>query len=84
MEALQGSEREYVEPVGIAAAYAALGDHNRALEWLERAYRERAFAVVGIATNRAFVSLHADPRFRELLQRVGLPPPRAVGPASPR
>ena len=80
-EELQRSEREYVEPVSIAYAYAVLGDDDRALEWLERAYRERAFAVVGIATHRAFRSLHADPRFRDLVQRVGLPPPGVRWPA---
>jgi len=63
----------------LADVYANLGDKDRAFYWLEQAYRRRD--VVGISGGLAVLkvdhrldSLHPDPRFTDLLRRVGLPP----------
>jgi len=56
---------------GIALTCVGLGDADRAFEWLEEAYRERA----AMSMIRAFPywdRLRSDPRFLVLLRRVGL------------
>ena len=59
----------------IAEAYARLGDKDLAFQWLERAYREREAGIVGLNTDPAWASLRSDPRFKDLVRRVGLPEP---------
>jgi TolB-like protein/Tfp pilus assembly protein PilF len=63
----------YVSPYGLAHVYAALGDKSAALDMLDRAVNEHAFEVLFLRVDRSFDSLHEDPRFQELLKRVGFP-----------
>ena len=57
---------------GIASIHAALGERAQALDWLERGIGAGSFmAYVGI--DPAFRSLRDDPRFRQILRKVGLP-----------
>ena len=53
--------------------YGALGDRDGALKWLEEAYHARVSNLVFICQAPELKSLHADPRFEELLRRIGLP-----------
>ena len=54
--------------------YAALRDDERAFEWLERAYEERAFFLgVFLKVEPVFFRLHSDPRFQDLLRRMNYP-----------
>jgi hypothetical protein len=53
--------------------FVALGDHERALTWLERAVEERAPYVAMMAVEPALDPLRSDPRFVRLLKRLGLP-----------
>lgn len=62
----------YVSAYDIALIYAALGEKNRAFEWLDRAQVERASFLPYITWDRRADSLRADPRFGELLLRLGL------------
>jgi tetratricopeptide (TPR) repeat protein len=55
----------------IAMIYAALGDRDRAMAWLERGYDERFNP--GVLTRPGFDPLRSDPRFQDLLRRIGLP-----------
>jgi TolB-like protein/DNA-binding winged helix-turn-helix (wHTH) protein/Tfp pilus assembly protein PilF len=55
----------------IAAVYAALGDRNHAIDWLEKGYDERFNP--GVLLRPGFDSLRSDPRFRDLQRRIGLP-----------
>jgi TolB-like protein/DNA-binding winged helix-turn-helix (wHTH) protein/predicted Zn-dependent protease len=63
----------YVSPYGLAQVYSALGDKDAALEMLDRAVNEHAFEVLFLRVDRSFDGLHENPRFRELLKRVGFP-----------
>jgi len=64
--------REYVRPYILAETYAALGEKDQALEWLQKAYDERDDWVVWIRVDPNLDGLRADLRFAELLDRVGL------------
>jgi len=68
------AKREYVEPAEIAGIYVRLGDKDRAFEWLEKAYAERNEAMGSLKVDPIYDPLRADPRFQDLLRRVGLPP----------
>jgi tetratricopeptide (TPR) repeat protein len=72
------SQREYVDPVTPAQIYLALGDDDHAFAALERGYAGRAFMMTQIGWDPRFARLHRDPRFRDLLERIGLRehPPR--------
>ncbi len=67
------SPTKYVPPVGIAFIYAALKENDRAFEWLDRAAEERAVGFLFIKVDPFFDSLRADPRFAQLLKKVGPP-----------
>jgi hypothetical protein len=54
--------------------YAALGDPGRAFQWLDKAYRDRASALVRLKAEPGFDSLRSDPRFQDLLRRMNFPP----------
>jgi TolB-like protein/Flp pilus assembly protein TadD len=71
----QRARDEYVSAIHIAAIHAQLGEKDRAFEWLERAYEERCsllFAVVNGYIGRTFDLLENEPRFHDLLRRIGL------------
>jgi eukaryotic-like serine/threonine-protein kinase len=62
----------YVCPYEVAGVYAQLGDKDRAFEWLEKAYRNRS-CLYWLRQDPRFDSIHADPRFQELLAKVNFP-----------
>jgi hypothetical protein len=68
------TKRKLLTTLDQAEIYAALGEKERALELLEKAYQERARNFSVIRCWRAFDSLRSEPRFQELVRRVGLPP----------
>jgi TolB-like protein/DNA-binding winged helix-turn-helix (wHTH) protein/Tfp pilus assembly protein PilF len=55
----------------IAMVYAALGDKDQAMTWLEKGYQERFNP--GVLLRPGFDSLRSDPRFEDLVRRIGLP-----------
>jgi TolB-like protein len=57
----------------IAELYADLGNVNEAFHWLNTAYQERDFGMLGLKTNFLLDPLRSDPRFAELVRKVGLP-----------
>jgi tetratricopeptide (TPR) repeat protein len=73
-EMQERSKRQYVGPLGFAIAYASLGDKERAFEYLEKAFAERSPGLRNIKKMPAFDDLHSDPRFADLVKRIGLPP----------
>lgn len=66
------SKHEHVAPYPMATLYAALGEKGRAFEWLEKVYQERSYYVVFLNVDPALDGLREDPRFAELLRRIGL------------
>jgi TolB-like protein/DNA-binding winged helix-turn-helix (wHTH) protein/Tfp pilus assembly protein PilF len=70
-KALQ-SDPQYVSPVLMTWAYAALGEHDAAFAWLEKAYAERS-GMPYLRTQPAFDPLRSDPRFQHLLRRMNFP-----------
>jgi len=74
LEALeQRARQEYVSPVAIAMVHAGLRENDQALHWLEQAYEQRDFDLVFAQRWLAFESLRREPRFQELMRRIGLP-----------
>jgi tetratricopeptide (TPR) repeat protein len=57
----------------IAAVHARLGDKDTAFEWLERAFQERATFLIFVKFHPLFEALHGDPRFDDLVKRIGIP-----------
>jgi DNA-binding winged helix-turn-helix (wHTH) protein/TolB-like protein/tetratricopeptide (TPR) repeat protein len=57
----------------LAVAYAALGDHTRAVELLEKAVAERLSRTIWMAFDPELDALRAEPRFRKLIERMRLP-----------
>ena len=72
-EILGLSRRGYVPAYNVAEAYLGVGDKDRAFEWLEKAYAEHSPDLVGLKTEPRLDVLRTDPRFANLMQRVGLP-----------
>jgi len=73
---LELSLKEYNEGYGsaykIAVNYARLGDQDRAFEQLEKSFAAREVDLIWIKTEPAFDGLSSDPRFQDLLRRIGL------------
>ena len=71
---LQLSRKQYVPSDSIAELYAGLGDKARALEWLEKAYEERSKTVSLLKVRPEWDSLREEPKFQDLVRRIGLNP----------
>ena len=66
------SKHRYVSPVDFAVVYAGLGDADSTFHWLEKAYQARATRIHELPT-MYFDSVRSDPRYSDLMRRVGLP-----------
>jgi serine/threonine protein kinase/Flp pilus assembly protein TadD len=68
------SVHSYVAPFDFAVIHAGLGERDQAFAWLERAYKERSYYMaVYLTTDARLDNIRSDPRFADLLRRVGLP-----------
>jgi tetratricopeptide (TPR) repeat protein len=65
-------QRQPVGPPNLALAWTALGDHDRAFYWLDRAYAERLFLLRVITVQPGFAPLRGDPRYAKLVRKMGL------------
>jgi serine/threonine protein kinase len=63
----------YSSAYRIAELYADLGDQHQAFQWLNTAYQERDWWLMGLKTDFLLDPLRSDPRFAELVRKVGLP-----------
>jgi TolB-like protein/tetratricopeptide (TPR) repeat protein/DNA-binding winged helix-turn-helix (wHTH) protein len=62
----------YVCPYEVAGVYAQLGDRDRAIDWLDKAYRNRS-CLYWLRQDPRFDSIRSDPRFQELLAKMNFP-----------
>jgi TolB-like protein/DNA-binding winged helix-turn-helix (wHTH) protein/Tfp pilus assembly protein PilF len=70
---IDGSRRQHLDPTAtLAHAYAAMGNKNKALFYLEKAYHSHLNAITVLKVDPVFAPLRSDPRFQDILQRVGL------------
>jgi DNA-binding winged helix-turn-helix (wHTH) protein/TolB-like protein/Flp pilus assembly protein TadD len=69
----QLSKRTYVPPYFIAVIYAGLGERDQMFAWLEKAYQERHPFMTLIGVEPVFDRVRSDPRFIDLVRRIGLP-----------
>jgi tetratricopeptide (TPR) repeat protein len=67
------SKKRYVSPYFIATVYAGLDQKDEAFMWLEKAYEERQGYLILIKVEPVFDKLQSDPRFADLIKRMGLP-----------
>jgi eukaryotic-like serine/threonine-protein kinase len=63
----------YWSAYDIAVLYAGLGEKDEALRWLNAAYEERDYQIESLRTDFRLDPVRSDPRFAELVRKVGLP-----------
>jgi TolB-like protein len=63
----------YVPAYRIARLYADLDEKDRAFDWLSTAYQEHDSPLEGLRTDFVFDPLHSDPRYADLVRKIGLP-----------
>jgi TolB-like protein/Flp pilus assembly protein TadD len=68
------SLKRYVSAYDLAIIYLGLDDKDKALEWLQNAYADRSVWLIGIKVEPMLDSLRPDPRFAELMRRMGFAP----------
>lgn len=67
------SRRKYVQPHHLAVVYLGLGNDDSAFEWFDKAVVDRCAPVTYIKVWPFFDRLRSDPRYKELIERLGLP-----------
>src|SRR3954468_527736 len=65
------AKQRFVSPVDFAVVYAGLGDADRTFHWLDEAYQARSIRLQELPSPY-FDKLRSDPRYRDLVRRVGL------------
>lgn len=70
-ELIEFSHHNYVSALDFVTYYAAIGNRDKAFEYLNQAYRNHDTWLVTLEVNAGLDSLRSDPRFRDLERRVG-------------
>jgi serine/threonine protein kinase/Tfp pilus assembly protein PilF len=71
----QLSTHAYVDFYQLATIYAGLGEKDEAFRLLEKGYKEHSGAMPYLAVDPFWYGMHSDPRYADLLNRIGLPQP---------
>jgi TolB-like protein/Tfp pilus assembly protein PilF len=71
-ELIDQSKRRYVSPHCLANIYLGLGEKDEAFNWLDKAFQDRAPWLVFLKVDPRFDNLRSEPRYAELLTRLGL------------
>jgi TolB-like protein/Tfp pilus assembly protein PilF len=66
------AKRQYASAYELATIYVALGNNEEAFQLLAKAYAEHSFHLVNLNVSPHFKSVRSDPRFQDLVQRLGL------------
>ncbi len=67
-------KQRYVSPYMFAVVYAGLGDQDQTFAWSDKAVQDRSAFLIWLKVEPLFDPLRDDPRFQDLLRRIGLPP----------
>jgi hypothetical protein len=73
-ELIELSKRRYVPPHAMVPVLISLGKKDEAFKWLEKSYQERSNSMIYLKVSAGYDPLRSDPRFQDLVQRVGFPP----------
>jgi TolB-like protein/Tfp pilus assembly protein PilF len=68
----QLNRRQRMDPAAIALAYVGMDNKDEAFAWLQKTYSEHSNALTALKVDPIYDPLRSDPRFQELLRRVGL------------
>jgi hypothetical protein len=66
------SKQKYVSPYDLAIIYTGLGEKDRAIEQLNKAYEGRSGWIIHLKVEPLFDPLRSDPRFADLVRQMGL------------
>ena len=67
-------QRRYASGYAIAVVYAGLGEREGVFSYLDAAYRERSHWLVWLKRDPRWNDVRSDPRFQNLVHKIGLPP----------
>jgi TolB-like protein/DNA-binding winged helix-turn-helix (wHTH) protein/Tfp pilus assembly protein PilF len=67
------AQHEYVSPYYVAVVYAALGESNQALDWLDKAYADRSNGLVFLKMDPDLDPLRGNPRFKAIQKKLQFP-----------
>jgi hypothetical protein len=70
--------QKYVAPCFFAGIHLGLGDPDRAIECLEKSFAEHSHWLIYLHIDPSMDALRPDPRFQDLLRRIGLPLKHAI------
>jgi len=65
--------QNYLCPFEIGTIHLSLGEQDEAFRWLERAYDERSYCTAGLKFDPRLDPIRSDPRYQDLVRRVGFP-----------
>jgi TolB-like protein/Tfp pilus assembly protein PilF len=66
------ARKRYIPPTYFAIVFAGLGQKEKALEWLEKAYQDRADLLTWVNVEPMMDDVRFDPRFQNLIRKIGL------------
>jgi hypothetical protein len=67
-------KQRYICPYEIATTYLGLGQKEEAFRWLDKAYEVRSMCMMWLKVDPPLYPIRSDPRFADLVRRVGFPP----------
>ena len=70
---IEESKQQYISPFYVAIVYGGLGEHEKAIDWLDKAYQDRSNGMVFLKVDPQLDPLRSNPRFQALLRRLNLP-----------
>jgi tetratricopeptide (TPR) repeat protein len=73
-ELLRYNRRRSLDPMILVTPYIGIGDKEQALAWLEKSVSAHSPGLVALKVDPIYDPLRSDPRFQDLLRRIGLPP----------
>jgi TolB-like protein/Tfp pilus assembly protein PilF len=66
------AKKRYIPPTYFGMLFAGMGDRDKAMTWLEKAYQERADGLTWLNVEPMLDDVRSDPRFQELIRKIGL------------